>query len=827
MSKGQGSSGKLLVRARTVLIVVGSKASTAEEKAAKILAHRLEKRSSVSVSSCREEDLQQTLGGKDLAVVLGSRERSGLVGELLTSFKADLPRLPNSGKAHPEGFSVASGQIRGVPCVLVAGVDERGVIYGVGWFLRSIRFLDGCVEVPPLSACEKPAFWMRGGNPTGPGSRARQFGKLRPQTQEERLEMMEDLMLLGTNIFSGDPELVRSYGMMTTFGRTANEAPRGPDGKHTFPREWAADGGLSRQYICPSIPEARKALLDIFEDLFKNSPDYDFFTTNSGDSGGCRCERCMPWGATYIRLVHEIADILHKYHPNCKVLATNQDLTNEGNQAIFDYLNSGDSSWLFAIRYGPGADEMQTYIRGPVNPRWFEYEGFGRLGNFLKYMHHVLPRTTNIALYSDITHWMQSQFGVERPDVALAAVYGRRSWNARPRHFHKVAREIFHYALGDMHYSEGMHDDFNKWLWYRMLWNPHLEAEEITREYCRYWFGPDAEEEMTRAIFLMEETLEKPVLGNPGIPRAVRLLRSAREKIPPNLMRIDYRWRIIMQKALMDLYIQRKLERGERLKAEARRILEGSLGKGDLRQAVEEALKVLRRPLVTPSMRSIKKEAISIGEESNEIIGYRVPAPFIVDELDLTEVEWWRKTLGEALDKDESGLRNAVMMVLRYDDPGCGGFYDSPGWPSVSEHLVEGETLWGFMPFPGPAKLSHYNLAYSFGKERGVRFRYRGLDPQADYVVRISVGVHVPREEASVSLSNLGQVIEVNGVQVSEELPIPVGEIKYFEYEIPREAVGDGEAEIALRSTSKALPIVGLCEIWLMKKQEMPWTARL
>ncbi len=380
--------------AGSVLVLRGRESSPPEEKAASILKARIEKRSGLKVETMEGDIRGFELDGFGLVVVLGTPRGNPDVARLMDVMDADLPKLPDTDRDHPEGFLVKTGRAGGVPCVLVAGKDERGVIYGTGHFLRSLSYRDGELSLPVIDARESPAFWMRGGNPSGPGSRARRYGNLRPQTGEERREAMEDLMLLGTNIFGGDPAVVRSYGMMTTSGRTANEMPQGKDGSPGFPSEWGADGGRSRKYVCPSIPEARKALLESFERMFRESPEHDFFTTNSGDVGGCRCERCMPWGGTYIRLVHEIADILHRSQPGRRVLATNQDLTNEGNMAILDYLNSRDPTWLFAIRYGPGADEMQTYIRGPVNPRWFEYEGFGPLGNYLKHLHHELPRQT-------------------------------------------------------------------------------------------------------------------------------------------------------------------------------------------------------------------------------------------------------------------------------------------------------------------------------------------------------------------------------------------------------------------------------------------------
>ncbi|HUW60092.1 MAG TPA: hypothetical protein VMZ06_03720 [Candidatus Bathyarchaeia archaeon] len=821
-ASGQDAAGAPVLKAKRLAIVTGRQAGPPELRAGEIFRSRVIKRSAVAVDVVKEDapDVGKMIAGADVVVVVGVPSRNELAATLIGDLEMALPTLPNSDTAHPEGFAVKGGKVGATHYVVVAGVDERGTLYGVGHLLRAMTFLPDAVVIPPIDAVQKPAFLLRGGRPTGPGSRARDLGNLRPQTTDEHHEVMEDLMLLGTNVYEGDPAEMAAYGMLTCFGRTANEMPAG------FPAEWRADGGRSPKYVCPSVPEARKALLESFDEQFKNCPDYDFFTTNSGDEGGCRCEKCMPWGDKYIALVHDIADILHKYHPNTKVLATNQDLTNEGDQAIMDYLNSGDSSWLYAIRYGPGADEMQTYIRGPVNPRWFEYEGFGPLGNYLKFMHHELPRTTNIALYTDITHWMQAQFAVAKPDIALAAVYDRRSWNARPRNFHKVATEILHYSIGDMHYSEGMHDDFNKWFWYRMLWDPRQDAETLTKEYCRYWFGPEAQDEIAEAIFLMEETLEKPVMDNPGIARAVELLRSAGQKIPENLLKDDYRWRIIMEKALMDRYIQLDLERGRELERQAEAVLTSASADAELAAAVDKALEIFNQPFETPEMKAVMDEAMARGEESNTTIGYREPAPFIVATLDLSEVGWWKKVLEEAkAGGNRASIRNAINKLLKYEDPGAGGFYDDVGWPSESKHLTHGETLWAFMPFAGPAKHSHYNLTYTRGSP-GVSFAYDGLDPGVQYVVRVSVGAHFELDQPALREMKLEEGLEADGETISDGFSVPMGETAFHEFDIPLPLTQDGKLNIALTSKPGFMPITGLYEIWLMQKDNMPWTAR-
>ncbi len=816
--------------AKRVAVIIGAGASGPEKMAADLLARRIGSRSRLDIRLATEatQEAKNAVHNADLVMVIGSTRSNGLLrscGELR------LPMLPNSNRPHPEGYFVRTLRMEGKPYILIAGADERGTLYGAGAVLRLLTYHQHSLDAPVMDLADKPCFWLRGSEVSagGPRSAAIEQGHMRPQTRDELHRITEDLMLLGANIFAGDDEFVRSYGMMTYGGCVANALP-------TFPPEWAAVPATSlhvrvmtyfqRSFVCPSNPEARRALLTHYEKMFRDGPAYDVFTTNSGDVGGCNCERCTPWGGTYIRLVHEMAEILHRYHPNCKLMATNQNLTNEGNQAMLDYIRDHPSGWLYALRYSPGSNEMDTYNRGPVNPRWFEYEGFGPLGNYLKNIHHQLPPATSVALFTDVTHWILSQNGVQRPDVALAAVYGRRAWNARPRALHRVATELLHYAVGDMFYSEGLHDDFNKWFWYRMLWNPQLRADQITREYCRYWFGEDAEQEMAEAIFLMEENLERPVRGNRGMEKAIKLLRSAWRKIPANLLRDDYRWRTIMQKALLDRYIQLWLERGDELKRKASSLLQHAASSGDPRPNIEKALEILTQPQETEEMRIIKDEVKRLGEETNRIIGYREPAYFTAGDYDITEIGWWTKALKDALaEGDECAMRNAAGMVLRYEDPGEGGIYERAGWPWGSSHLLEESNILGFFPFTGPAKMGHYGMAYSWGrKDSHLTFVYKGLDPEAQYVLRLSTGFHCEGLEKVIGEGAV-QTLELNGELLCDNLPLRLGRLELNEFDLPKNLTKQGVASIVLRA-GKGFPIAGVSEIWLMRKDKMHWTSR-
>ena len=823
------------INASKIGIVLGTGCKEPESRAAQILQSRILKRSRIESMIVSEDNPEGVTEWADVIFSVGTPETNSLSSRLMCELKAELPKLPDCGEKHPEGFIVKSGPIENRNYVLIAGCDERGTLYGVGMLLRSLAYWPDRIEVPALEARERPAFPVRGGSVRGVSSLVNRFGDVRPQTEGELGEMLEDLLLIGVNVIQGDPDLVRPYGIMTsTTGsrRTANDIPRFPDGRREVEEEWAADFGTNRRLICPSVPEARRATLETIEEIFRKEPHHDYFFIKSGDPGGCHCPRCRPWGRTCIKLIRDISAILHSHHPDCKVIATIQDMENEDSQALLDYLNENDSSWLHAISYGPGSDEMQTYYRGPVNPRWFEYEGFGPTGNYLKHLHHELPGGIQIILFTDLTHWINSQYGVSSPDPALTAVFGRRTWNARPRRFHQVGREILHYASGDIPYNEGMHGDFNKWFWNRMLWNPHQTAEHLTSEYCRYWFGPEAEEEMAEAIFLMEETLEKPVLGNGNIPRALELIRSAGKKIPQNLKVQDYRWRIIAQKALIDRYTQLGLARGEKLKELARPMLEEARTSVAPGRAIEKALRILNLPKITDQMKEILDEAMALGEESNHIVGYRAPACLTVNDLDLTEIGWWVKILNEGLSTlNEEEMVNAVNMVLEYENPGPGGFYDRVGLFDRPGTLICSGLRWMLYPFSGPARLSHYGLAYPDPLEGdSITFAYKGLVEGEQYTLRALVRGHRLGSRPEEEKGEVGVSVEVNGRTIAGELEV-TGTLSFLEVDVPRELTDLGDVKISLvtgpdpTATGKGRMMAGLCNIWLMKKGEMSWTA--
>jgi len=359
--------------------------------------------------------------------------------------------------------------------LLAAGVDERGCLYAVGELLRQFKYDDGAVKIPQdIEIRTAPAFEIRG-TQYGQSHVAKTLAHVRSWTEEETQRVILDYALAGANIFNTAPgpifDFIISFGLMTQGGFGANTA--GGD----VPPEWEAFESIGRKsYVCLSVPEARKFMLQKCDQQFKSGPGYDLIKYHGGDGGGCECDKCNPYGLTFIKFVEEMAAIIHKYHPNTRIYFTNQKFDNEDDNAIFAYLQEKPRDWLWAWGgYGPGSDATtwQPGHRQTHRMDLFRYPGFGPYGLYPKEILHQLPPRHVLVYYNEITHWKYAQHGYiqmypradrngdlpphwshdiyeRRPDQYLTMVYNRLTFYAWPRYYHRVFNDLMRYGVGDI-----------------------------------------------------------------------------------------------------------------------------------------------------------------------------------------------------------------------------------------------------------------------------------------------------------------------------------------------------------------------------------------
>lgn len=644
------------VEAKHIVVLLRPDASTAEQTAARVLIERLRTRSNASVEIGRPADRA------DLHIYLGIRGKdTGHDGRCF------LHRIvpPGRGTRFAEGYAIKTVQLKGRPAIIASATDERGVLYAAGEIYRCARPMPDSIVFESIDISTAPAYRFRGFSPSQGGSMMKHTGA-RAWTPEEHQERLFDSILAGANTFyAGRNEddyfrQLKSLGLMTV----TDARPNNFYGQ--FPDEWRAGKRESWEgdtWICPSIPEAREALLKQWREDFSRRADHDIMRFYAGDPGGCKDERCEPWGKTWVELCAEMAAIWHETHPDSKIFIANQDLDNQGDQLVFDYLQAEPRDWVYALCYSPGTNAMSPYFRSELREDLFEYPGEGPVNRYLAHTLHQLPPQQKIVHFSDITHWISAQFMTEHPDVYLQKSFGRRTFHARPRAYYKIFHQIMPFSEGDIIYSEGHHDEFHQYMWARLLWNPAISLDELLKEYCTLYFGAEAASPMAEALLQLETNLEAPLAENAGIQRYFDLVTEAGAVMPDNYMKDNYRWLLHRQKASLDCYVQLRLQRELDQESRVRAVLEPALQGGDLSGALAAAQAIATEAPENDRMIQLREEAGRLGEQSNTLFGVRNIGYSKIGQQ-LRDIEGLRAALMKAIAAPDHARREQALAAL-------------------------------------------------------------------------------------------------------------------------------------------------------------------
>ena len=795
--RGFAAANGEFLRASSLSIVCESDTGRAEARLAAILGERIQRRSRVSLME----------SGGDLRVVIGQATAAP------ESFAALLARhgvaLPGVARTAPESYAVKLVNDGGEPLLIAVGADTRGVLYAVGEVLRQFTYGPDYLALGVVDVSAAPAYRFRGSS-ANQGGTMRQITGARGWTEMEWQDYFLDYAFSGANVGYGGGaqfDFLHTFDLMTVGGCRPNQY------RSDFPQEWAA-GGLEgwegTNWVCPSIPEARAALMKQWDEEFARTQSHDVLRFYAGDPGGCRCDRCMPWGRSFVELCEEVAAIWLKHHPGTHIEIANQDLSNEGDEAIFEYLNAQPRAWVQAIAYGPGSNALSTYFRDDLRDDLFEYPGTGPVNRYLAEILNNIPKHQTITHYSDITHWIRSQYNLEHPDPHLMKAYDRRTFHTRPAAFYRIFQAIMPFSQGDIIYSEGYHDEFHQYMWNRLLWNPNRSLNNVMAEYCTYHFGREAAPLMAEAMVQLEKNLEAPLATNEGVDRYYLLVKEAGWTMPPHLAKNNYRWMLHMQKAALDKYFQLKLRR----ESDREMALE-SIASSEPDAALEKASVLMAEPLESPDMAALKAEAGRLGEATDQIIGLRNVGYFSTD-TPLTSLGWTAAQYDKAAASSGEDRAAILHQLAHYEDPGPGGYYDDAGQPGRQPHLVKGSS-YDTTRFMDPNNRPSQNtIAYSLDDPRGVAFRYTDLDPEAMYRVRVTlVAPRIPRPGGDAT--KRVQHILADGEYIARGVEVPMMSAEQFEFDIPVDATADGTLEVTLERGEDTVGLV-VSEIWLMKR---------
>ena len=444
-----------------------------------------------------------------------------------------------------EGFKItdgAGGSVR------IIGNDERGLLYGVGKFLRTSRYHQGGFTPSTWRGTSVPVYPVRG------IYFATHFHNFYHDAPIEEIQRyVEELGLWGFNAlvvwydmrYCGDGfddpkavefrarlhaicEAAKNIGLDVSLVVIANEAY-----KNSPPALRADPGGMrGARYtwqVCPSKPAGMEYILNVLGQEFDWCADLRprYVWIWPYDAGGCGCVRCRPWGSNgFLKAAEPLAALARKKLPGVQIIVS---------AWMFDEGEWQGLAKAFAARK-PWADYVLAEGTTRPMPGGLPMVGFPEIS-----MHNTFP-------------W--GGFG-----ATPLPRHVQRQWNA-------VKQKI----AGGFPYSEGIYEDITKVVYSQFYWSDR-PAEETLREYVAYEYSPDVVNETVKVILTLEHNhhwrwwpgeLEGVKLGqnwfpsrgakpqaDPGAEEAYASVQQIDKKLAPRV-RKSWRWRQLYLRALLD-----------------------------------------------------------------------------------------------------------------------------------------------------------------------------------------------------------------------------------------------------------------------------------
>lgn len=758
-----------------------------------VLQNEVEKRTGIKLPVAKK------LPKSGNVILIVSESELGKLPEPYRNAVSALPELKS------EGFKLVAGPSN---TLIIAGKDARGILYGVGRFLRKAEMTRGKLQVDGrLAISTSPRYPMRG----------HQLG-YRPKTNAYDAftvagfdQYIRELALFGANTIEILPprtdDDATSPHMKIPAAQMIVEQSRicksyGLDVSIWYPN-------MGKNYVHPDSIAKELAERD---QVFASLPKLDGVFVPAGDPGELEPDVLFAW-------LEKEATLLQKYHPKAKIWVSPQVFrpTQKWFDAFFSHANK-EYPWFGGVVFGP-------WVKIPVQK-----------------IREMLKPSIPIRHYPDITHNYSAQYPVPHWDLAWAMTLGRESINPRPFDEKMIHNALDQYGIGSVSYSEGTNDDVNKFVWSDQDWDPEMPVIETLRDYSRLFFGPEYKEAGAQAIVDLEKNWRGEVVDNDGIGITLRQWQSMEKSAPLKLLQ-NPRFQMGLIRAYFDDYTRQRLIYELELEQQARRAL-ASAGKSGAMKAIRDAESLLEKAWKERILPDHQQKCYDLADSLFKSIGAQLTmkkhgamsgrgnfvdlihmplndAPYLLDQFKRIE-----KLTSEA------EMLREIDQLLHRTDPGPGGFYDHFGDPESWYRVVPG------LPWEkDPGSLQSPRIGFGVGLvgeewvdeiqatgfkgqvtprawmkqaktlyDQPLQIRYDNLDPEAAYRLRIS---YTGRFRSRMRMTtDDGQIIHDF---------IQTGEQPTFEFNVPKAATADGKVifEWTCGEGERGSQVT---EIWLMKQ---------
>jgi hypothetical protein len=730
------------------------------------------------------------------------RDHFSGAARIVLSTAADLPE----GVDSPAGLIVpdaAEGFALGVDgeTVLIVGRDERGVLFGVGRLLREITMRHGEVSLPRgTQISTSPRYPMR----------VHQLGYRNTATSY-------DLWTVGTY-----EQYLRELSIFGCSGaELIQELPPGEkDSVLMAEPQWDMNIRLSKLlddyhldvflwYPVPILGDDHERYdreLSYRERFFNEMPRIDHLFVPGGDPGDNHPRILMP-------ALKGMASMLHKRFPEAGVFVSNQKMIPEWTEWMFTYIREEQPAWLGGYVYGPGT----------------EHHG-------IKEAREWLPKQYQIRRYPDITHNVRAQFPVPHWDGRMAQTLEREGINPRPGHNQLVHNAFDEYASGFGTYSDGIQDDLNKMVWSALGWDPEADVHEIVLDYGRLFFGEDVGQDAADGLWMLQDNMQGNFLKNDGVPRTLAKWREIGRKVTPEV-RQSWRYQMYLLRAIFDQYTRERYRAEHEYEKSAYAALAKAPQIGAA-AAIAEARNEFARADSDKIGIALREEMAALADDMFNSIGFQfsVKSPYftrnpergaLLDKLDvpLNDRPWLEDQFDRILSLKTEDMRlKQIEMLVNWDDPGPGGFYDDLGDPDRQSHVdmlstyeenpsdllrvTEGHYRWmnhDTLEVDNRYRYSWLNYCQTYPGAPLI-MRYDELDKDAEYKVKV---VEFGRFGSTLDLVADGEY-RIHGPM---RIEYPIWPI---EYDIPQAATADGKLELEWGLVEGRG--IQVAEVWLIKK---------
>ena len=379
-----------------------------------------------------------------------------------------------------EGYRIEDRQGGGVR---IAGNDERGLVAGVGKFLRTSRYDKGGFTPGTWRGTSVPTRQTRG------IYFATHFHNYYHDAPVEEIERyVEDLALWGFNElavwydmhhFNGadDPQAVvfrkRLHAIMAAakrIGMGVSLTLIGNEAYGNSPAELRATPGAGRggSYpcaVCPSKPEGMKYILKILGEWFDGAADLKprFVWIWPYDQGSCGCAECKPWGSKgFMKCVTEVGNLARTKMPGTKIVL---------------------STWMIDQGEWGGIKEQLARTKGLADEILLEPS----VGPAID------PKDPGLPI-----------FGF--PEISMHETFPWGGFGATPLTAHSQGQwnSAKGFSRGGFPYSEGIYEDLTKVVFSQFYWSDQPAAETV-KEYITFEFSPDLVDEIARVVKTLEQ----------------------------------------------------------------------------------------------------------------------------------------------------------------------------------------------------------------------------------------------------------------------------------------------------------------------------------